>query len=287
MKRKAAEYEETSLSPRTPPGPPSLVSSQGSSSSIAGLPTEENDSRPYNINLRNIAGAPYFNSRTRKRFRDGRSDEETIHQSTLKKLYDAQRLQQIGIVGVEEGTRPTVSPATSPDTPVHLRYYATASQIHGPLNMVHVPIERSQRSIDAFFRGRSSRAETPEPIQINAMQPPLMSSVYQPEEHAQTLVRPHSSKLPSVLTCEGCDAPLLTKMTGEIIDAEMLDVDGTLVDPEVSEGWSCSLCRKRVCDTCAVRGNYRVCLECAVPGGGKYQPEELIEKRWVGGIGWM
>jgi len=40
---------------------------------------------------------------------------------------------------------------------------------------------------------------------------------------------------------------------------------------------------KRVCDVCAVRGNYRVCLECAVPGSGRYRQEEIHEKRWVGG----
>lgn len=69
----------------------------------------------------------------------------------------------------------------------------------------------------------------------------------------------------------------------------MLDVDmlANLIDPEIDEAWQCAVCGKRTCDACAVKGDYRVCLECAVPGGGRYAERELNQKRWVGGIGWM
>lgn len=80
--------------------------------------------------------------------------------------------------------------------------------------------------------------------------------------------------------------------------------------------YACAKCSRRVCDICAVRGDHRVCLECANPGNGNayvnghgytrgggmggscgMEVGSVYghgggsvgggEKRWVGGIGWM
>ena len=253
---------------------------QASSSSVSEIPdlsqvsTISADSRSGEqfYNMSNIAGAPYFNSRTRKRFRNGRPDEDTVHHNTLKKLFNAQKGQD----DIQTSTR-NIYP-NSRDT-------STIERIQGPSVQVNIPPDRAQRSLDAFFGSRPA-TQTPEPHQVQVG--PLTASLYQPQEVVPHRVPPHPRTLPSILTCEDCAAFLLTKTTGEAIDAEMLDVGSShLGDPEVEEGWTCALCYKMVCDTCAVRGDYRVCLECAVPGGGKYRPEELREKRWVGGIGWM
>lgn len=80
-----------------------------------------------------------------------------------------------------------------------------------------------------------------------------------------------------------------------------------------ADAYACAHCRNRVCDTCAVRGDRRVCLECANPGSGYHiaaagragmgvgvgmgmgmggvvggmEASGAGEKRWVGGIGWL
>jgi hypothetical protein len=79
----------------------------------------------------------------------------------------------------------------------------------------------------------------------------------------------------------------LTAASRSAIDVDMMDVEGPLIDCEVDDAWECNRCRKRVCDTCAVRGESRICLECANPGHGRFDPVEVGGKRWVGGIGWM
>ncbi|KAL2438744.1 hypothetical protein ABEF95_013564 [Exophiala dermatitidis] len=75
------------------PSSASTMSEDASSSSHHLHPSSPVPCSPYNFWTRlNDQKIPYLNSRTRKRHRDGRPDEETIHETTLKKLYDAQRL---------------------------------------------------------------------------------------------------------------------------------------------------------------------------------------------------
>lgn len=296
LKRKLSFEDSASLSPPSSTPATSLPSSSQSSSAQVPIEQDIAGTRSSPLNGWNIAGAPYFNSRTRKRFRDNRPSEEAVHERTLQKLYSAQKTLHHGVASHEsEVSRQTASHVISPDTPRHPRYHANAQLISGPPVRVEITPERNQRSIDAFFPGsrpsslRTGSSSTSVPQTTAALQPPLPSSIYQPNETAPSLIHPHPHTLPSVLTCEDCYAPLLTKQSSEAVDAEMLDVDmpGDLVDPEIDEGWQCTVCAKRVCDTCAVRGDYRVCLGCAVPGGGRYEERELKQKRWVGGIGWM
>ena len=291
LKRKLSFEDSASLSPPSSTPATSLPSSQESSAQTQ-MYQATTDTRSLPLNAWNIAGAPYFNSRTRKRFRDNRPSEETIHERTLQKLYSAQKHLSQGVQS--DDTRQTTSHVVSPDTPRHPRYHASAQMISGPPARVDLGLERNQRSINTFFSGSRSSSEgttsSSGPYATAALQAPLPASTYQPDETAPSLISPHPPTLLSILTCEDCYAPLLTQQSGEAIDAEMLDVDGlaSAVDPEVDGGWQCAVCAKRVCDTCAVRGDYRVCLECAVPGGGgRYEERELSQKRWVGGIGWM
>jgi hypothetical protein len=274
----------------SPPPSSTPAPSLPSSSQDSPQPETHPSTRAPALNVWNIAGAPYFNSRTRKRFRDNRPDSETIHERTLQKLYSAQKQLQHR---ESDDTRQTASHVVSADTPRHPRYHANAQMISGTPVRVETTPEQNQQSLDAFFAGsrpgstRASSSSQNMSCATAALQPPLPSSLYQPNETAPSLVPPHPHPLPSVLTCEDCYAPLLTKQSVEAIDAEMLDVDGldNMVDSEIEEGWQCALCAKRVCDTCAVRGDNRVCLECAVLGGGRYHEDEFKEKRWIGGVG--
>lgn len=57
------------------------------------------------------------------------------------------------------------------------------------------------------------------------------------------------------LRCEDCDDSIRTE--------DAMDVDGDLTIQETQ----CSTCRRTVCDRCAVLGDERVCLSCAVGKG--------------------
>jgi hypothetical protein len=279
LKRKAS-FEDSSLSS---PSPQSMLPSSQSSSTY-----KSTSSGDHPLNLWNITGAPYCNSRTRKRFRDGRPDKETIHQNTLNMLFNAQKQSHSGGTAVHCRGR-IVACLTSEVAPTP-SFHPSCEPISGLANLVEIPRERNQRSLDGFFGPWiSHRRRNDDSLQVECLaQAPLPSVIYQSQESVPHLIPPHPRTLPSVLTCEDCDAPLFAKLSGEVVDAEMLDIDGpSYMDPEIDDGWSCSMCAKRVCDVCAVRGNFRVCLECAVPGGGRYRQEEIHEKRWVGGIGWM
>ncbi|KAI9810042.1 MAG: hypothetical protein M1827_006740 [Pycnora praestabilis] len=77
-------------------------------------------------------------------------------------------------------------------------------------------------------------------------QPPPTTTVHTPRISSPMQVSDHH--------CEDCDTPLLPLDDG--IDA--MDVDGLSGDAQM-----CGSCGKRVCDTCAVLGDERTCLECA------------------------
>ena len=232
----------------------------------------------------------YFNSRTRKRFRDNRPDDNIIHQNTLNKLYAAQRPSQTspGDGSPENGDAHAsgtdlAAAATSP-TSAHVRYSSNISLIAGPVQLQHNPKTKGQRSLDGFFTGTGGRSNSfsKTPHQSASCIPPAP-----PLRHSSRTSIRGSTEPAMIMTCEDCFSPLLTTTSRNAVDVEMMDVDGPSNECEIDEGWECSRCRKRVCDTCAVRRESRLCLECANPGHGLYDAMEIGEKRWVGGIGWM
>jgi hypothetical protein len=236
-------------------------------------------------------GAPsYFNSRTRKRFRDSRPDEGTIHQNTLSKLFSAQRQHhntlEVGPVtnGHALGHSREASGPSSSSSSAHIRLESYAGLISGPLHLKQHERSKAQRSLDGFFGANGSRKTSQSNVPdsnhtFSPPAPPLWHSTQTPAKGA--------SELASILTCEDCYAPLLTATSRNAVDVDMTDIEGPLIECEVEDGWECERCRKRVCDTCAVRRESRICLECANPGHGRYDSVEVLEKRWVGGIGWM
>ncbi|ERF75919.1 hypothetical protein EPUS_01285 [Endocarpon pusillum Z07020] len=257
--------------------------------------------------------ASYFSnnlnsSRTRKRLRDGRPDEETIHQNTLSKLYAAQQQRNEQSDAHQDHSIPfTPSPTPSRTLP---RTESTTSAT----NTIPHHREKAQASLYAFFGGGHNQS---------------VPQIPGPDPQSS-----HATTLPSVATatpqCEDCSAPLFplsaypNDVTTVAGDTEMMDIDATAVGYGISsssdEGiaYSCVNCGKRVCDTCAVRGDWRVCLECANPGNGSRFSQgygsgygyssgsggscgaeagnmsaqgagasRMGDKRWVGGIGWL
>ena len=67
--------------------------------------------------------------------------------------------------------------------------------------------------------------------------------------------------------CEDCGNTLNLLARVSCLDTEMMDLD-TAAQLAYDDDYACANCHRRVCDTCAVRGDHRLCLECAIPGGG-------------------
>lgn len=159
------------------------------------------------------------NPRTRKRFRDNRPDISMIHQSTLAKLYNAQKAEQ---TTRSETEKPFMS-STGLTTEQHDNNQQTPTQ----------------KSLHAFFNIRQ-----PEPAAVNL-----------------TFARQQDTQsLPEL--CGDCGNHLQSQHAIASGDHDMMDVD------TLGEDYSCAVCQRSVCDTCAVRGDQRICLECALPGRG-------------------
>ncbi|KEF52600.1 uncharacterized protein A1O9_11443 [Exophiala aquamarina CBS 119918] len=99
LKRKASALEEPVTDHATNRNPTAASSSSPSSSLSSVSPTSSlssfSTSSSEHIGYRDawhVGYVPYLNSRTLKRYRDNRPAQDQIHDHTLKKLYEAQRL---------------------------------------------------------------------------------------------------------------------------------------------------------------------------------------------------
>lgn len=163
--------------------------------------------------------SPHLNSRTRKRYRDNRPNEEQVHgmclryaindrrlicrtaASTMNKLLNAQR------------EHPDAAPILSQPTPVRQQHALQKSTLH------------------SFWQlPKHSTAITP---------------------HVERMHVLPSQSHPSALVCDDCDRALTSP--------DAMDIDDAMSEEETA----CTACGKHVCDTCAVAGDERKCLECA------------------------
>lgn len=67
--------------------------------------------------------------------------------------------------------------------------------------------------------------------------------------------------------CEDCGNDLNQAASHQNLDTQMMDV-GQMQQPLLDEDYECAVCSRNICDMCAVRGDRRICLECAMPGSG-------------------
>ncbi|KIV78060.1 hypothetical protein PV11_09822 [Exophiala sideris] len=147
LKRKASSLDEPvyvyHAHPHTSPTAPSLTSSPSMSTSTIS-PTNGIAYPSWNI-----SAVPYLTSRTRKRYRDDRPEEEIIHENTLKKLYDAQRLHldealpMSEVIAFEEQEQ---------DDPVR----QDTEMSDKPVPELPISAQDSQKTIESFFGGRST-----------------------------------------------------------------------------------------------------------------------------------
>lgn len=249
-------------------------------SGMSGWPCNEPYSSPATAFSDGIPN--YFNSRTRKRFRDSRPDEETIHQNTLSKLFSAQRQHQTTLEAGPATHGYGRDASVSPTPAALLRPGTCTGSMMGSVPLKQQERSKTQRSLGGFFAPNGIRTTS----HSSATQSSATCSG-PPPDHTVSTPAKGGLEAPSILTCQDCYAPLLTATSRNAVDVDMMDVEGPVIECEIDDGWECERCRKRICDTCAVRRESRVCLECANPGHGHYDAVEIGEKRWVGGIGWM
>ncbi|MCJ1440350.1 MAG: hypothetical protein MMC23_000833 [Stictis urceolatum] len=166
----------------------------------------------------------HLHSRTRKRFRDNRPDETSIHESTLSKLFLAQR--------------PSHAPTPSP----------IPSTIPRPSSMSSTTSARSQQASLHSFWAIPHRPTTSPSTNFT---PPAFASL----NHTADLANfgGSFSALENRRKCEDCDSWM---GAGEGMD---LDMDGM-----GGEGEDCRSCGRTVCAMCAVVevGVGRECLGC-------------------------
>ncbi|KAK0281632.1 hypothetical protein LTR91_003857 [Friedmanniomyces endolithicus] len=170
--------------------------------------------------------AQHLNSRTRKRHRDDRPDEQQVHgvscwlgaviqmsmladacraaASTINRLYDAQRKHL--------DAEPVLSSQSVPPAAAH---------------------EKPQKStLHAFWSLPSPPART------DGMQ--LDSGSDRASDQESSLSR-----------CEDCERPLR--------EEDAMEVDDVVLEQDTA----CAMCRRRVCGLCSIAGAERLCLSCA------------------------
>jgi hypothetical protein len=249
----------------------------------------------------------HLNSRTRKRVRDGRPDEDAIHgmpeinhnpnavsisntnsfsEQTLQKLFSAQKQHEQHQPHSFPPLSTTPTPASShPRPPSSLSVSSHSSH-------ASKTSQQTQQSLHSFFTSTSSH-----PLPHRTSNPPLPAP---PVLHPTYLTHP-IQPLNDPLKCEDCDRPLHLSLPLSIshpdamdMDVDMLDATHLLLSAQDDEAavFGCLECGRKVCDTCSIRdgGDSRMCLGCACAvgrNGGGHAGGHAGGKRWVGGIGWM
>lgn len=104
--------------------------------------------------------------------------------------------------------------------------------------------QSAQRSLHSFFNvGQRQGPANPAPVSL--------------QQQAEGVSK----------SCEDCGNDLTQTPTHQSHDLQMMEVD-QLQDSFLDDDYECAVCRRNVCDMCAVRGDRRICLECAMPGAG-------------------
>ncbi|KAF7923605.1 hypothetical protein EAE99_006864 [Botrytis elliptica] len=199
-------------------------------SSLLSSPLHSNNSNSMHIDSPSIRSPNLFSSRTRKRHRDNRPNEDTVHQHTLSLLYSAQQPSNINTNCMPPPSPSAISPHTIIPNP--------------PNNAPH------QASLHSFWQLPSNR-------QIS----PSSDSSYTSSTSVSPKTITHPHLIPT--NCEDCDASLANTEGGDEMDVDtIMDID---MYGAGETNHVCTNCGKQVCHSCAVSnlGVERKCLGCA------------------------
>ncbi|PGH28321.1 hypothetical protein GX50_03648 [[Emmonsia] crescens] len=198
----------------------------------------------------------HLHSRTRKRFRNDRPDEQSIYDKTLQWLFSAQRKPQSQS---QSQSQNNLAMFCSESTPV-----ASAEGEENAAAAVEQPsLDSNQQTLQRFFQPvRASRNHTQSHHMHN---PGFKKAMMHPA--AQPLLNNGISISHSV-SAEGTGVNM-----GMGMDMGM-DID---IDIDMDVGVGCA----------GIAGFVPVHMSMALSQGQKQGQEYEQDKRWVGGIGWM
>jgi len=175
--------------------------------------------------------AQHLSSRTRKRHRDDRPDEQSVYGTSSAALWLGAITQMSMLTDVGWCAASTISRLYEAQ-----RRHPDASPIPSSQTLALAPASmpvaaQAQKStLHSFWRLPTNAPSRAEAMQIDGGI----------QQGATLEVR-----------CEDCDRALQ--------HGDAMDVDEGMLEQETA----CSVCRRHVCDTCAVLGNERICLGCA------------------------
>lgn len=209
-------------------GSNSYISSSPSSTSTVDTNASP-DSGSWAWQFPSLRANTHMNTRTSKRWRDNRPSEQVIHDNTVARLFQAQRRLE-----AEANFQRNLWPLNN-----------TGYTQQGDPALTNAVHETKQKTLHAFFGGSDQQCRST-------------------QGHANSF-HPHTSENDFSMSsyfCEDCGDVLnntlgLSNDSLGVIDLEL-----------VANEYACVQCKRRVCDLCSVRGDYRNCLECAIPGGG-------------------
>lgn len=195
LKRRGSDLEDDHY-------PPSLTFSSSSAATIALSSLAGNAAPSGSSTARSV---PYLNSRTRKRHRNGRPNEEIIHGNTLRRLYDAQRLRLDEATPMSE-----VMPSAEQDR--------TVDQDMDMMDDVKVELPQSspqnQTTIDSFF-GRNHTNSQPESDRQGLFFPPNQTNP-QPESDRRGLFFGPNHTIPTIPRFESGNGPATILRPGDL-----------------------------------------------------------------------
>lgn len=124
--------------------------------------------------------------------------------------------------------------------------------------------QRQQFFLPPTILENDSTGEVPAPASIIEPTQKSLHSFFSISHTPVPKIGPRSSSInmsngDALNKCDDCGNALDPSAGKSSGDCEMMDLD---------QEYECASCHRNVCDTCAVRGDERICLECAIPGGG-------------------
>lgn len=218
-KRKRSESEES------PPSSAAQSSRDPSSSPAPDVSMLDSTSQRPQANPWTNTTASHLDSRTRKRYRDNRPDDRTIHGWASPNFSCIPRSMRLTTSSENTYNMLFAAARSPPQSRKEMAFPATADPVQ-PL-----PPQRQHSSLHDYW----TIASPPPPIEVSHPDAPASSFS---------------------AVCEDCESPIATSN----IDTSM---DGVDIDVAVDD-FACRTCRRRVCDTCAVVevGAGRDCLQC-------------------------
>jgi hypothetical protein len=233
LKRKRSDSEISTTS--------SILSSALSSSNFMSLDS---------FNTPQIQTPSLFSSRTRKRYRDNRPDENSVHR--MSSLTVASDLTLTS--SAEHTLNLLFSAQQNTQSQSHLQQQLQSSPFSSQAPVSSLPSSTQssdhQSSLHSFWAISSARSSSPSSVNSSSSS---LSNTPNTASHATSYFQPTN--------CEDCDTSLVSQNDGDSMDVDMM-MD---IDKVSGAHHACSACGKMVCYSCAVSnlGAERKCLSCA------------------------